>query len=86
VEANLMAFRKWGVGRNQKTIVIAARPDVTPEQIEAIARQLIAERRFSTGLLVTAVQSGDQPVANLPNKYAPRDGRRDPAGYASWEE
>jgi hypothetical protein len=86
VEANLAAFKKWGVGRNEKTIVLSARPEVTPQQIDAIAHRLIGEKRFSTGLLITAVQSGDQPVPNLPNKYAPSSGERDPAEYAKWEE
>jgi hypothetical protein len=86
VEANLAAFKKWGVGRNEKTIVLSARPEVTPQQIDAIAGRLIGEKRFSTGLLITAVQSGDQPVPNLPNKYALRSGERDPAEYAKWEE
>jgi len=86
VEANLAAFKKWGVGRNEKTIVLSARPEVTPEQIDAIARRLIDERRFSTGLLITAVQSDDRPVPNLPNKYSPRQEARDPARYAEWEQ
>lgn len=86
VEANLAALKKWGVGRNEKTIVLAARPEVTPQQIEAIALRLISEKRFSTGLLIAAVQSGDQPVPNLPNKYALHSQKRDPAEYAKWEE
>ena len=86
VEANLAAFKKWGVGRNEKTIVLSSRPEVTPQQIEDIARRLIGEKRFSTGLLITAVQSGDQPVPNLPNKYGPRQEERDPRQYAEWEK
>ena len=86
VEANLATFKKWGVGRNEKTIMLSARPEVTPEQIDAIAKRLIGERRFSTGLLITAVQSDDQPVPNLPNKYAPRQEERDPSKYADWEQ
>jgi hypothetical protein len=86
VQANLAAFRKWGVGRNEKTIVLSSRPGVTPEQIDAIATRLITEKRFSTGLLITAVQCGDQPVPDLPNRYAPRQELRDPRKYAEWEE
>jgi len=86
VEANLAAFKKWGVGRNEKTIVLSAQPDVTPQQIDAIAKRLIGERRFTTGLLITAVQSDDQPLPNLPNKYAPHQEVRDPADYADWEK
>lgn len=82
IEANLATFKKWGVGRNEKTILLAARPEVTPQQIEAIAQRLISEKRFSTGLLITAVQSGDQPVLN-PRGTPP--GERDPKRYADWE-
>ena len=86
VEANLAAFKKWGVGRNEKTIVLSSRPEVTPQQIEAIAKRLIGERRFTTGLLITAVQCDDQPVPNLPNKYSPHQEERDPGRYADWEQ
>jgi hypothetical protein len=86
VEANLAAFKKWGVGRNEKTIVLSARSKVTPRQIEAIARRLISEQRFSTGLLITAVQCDDQPVPGLPNKYSPPQEERDPNQYAEWEK
>jgi len=86
VEANLAAFKKWGVGRNEKTIVLSSRPEVTPQQIDNIAKRLIGERRFSTGLLITAVQCDDQPVPNLPNKYAPPQEVRDPGKYADWEK
>ncbi len=86
VEANLAAFKKWGVGRNEKTIVLSSRPEVTPEQIDAIAHSLINEKRFSTGLLITAVQSNDRPVPNLPSRYGPREEVRDPAKYAEWEK
>jgi hypothetical protein len=86
VEANLAAFKKWGVGRNEKTIVLSARPQVTPQHIEAMARRLVGEKRFSTGLLITVVQSGDPPALNLPNKYAPPAKARDPGEYTKWEE
>jgi hypothetical protein len=86
VEANLAAFKKWGVGRNEKTIVLSARPEVTPQQIDAIAKRLIGERRFTTGLLITAVQCDDRPVPNLPSKYDPHQEERDPGKYADWEQ
>jgi hypothetical protein len=86
VEANLAAFKKWGVGRNEKTIVLSSRPEVTPQQIDSIAKRLIGERRFTTGLLITAVQCDDQPVLNLPSKYSPHQEERDPSKYADWEQ
>jgi hypothetical protein len=86
VQANLAAFKQWGVGRNEKTILLSARPQVTPQQIEDIARRLISEKRFSTGLLITAVQCDDQPLPSLPGKYLPHQAGRDPAKYAQWEE
>jgi len=86
VEANLVAFKKWGVGRNEKTIVLSSQPEVTPQQIDSIAKRLISERRFTTGLLITAVQCDDQPVPNLPSKYAPHQEERDPSKYAQWEQ
>ena len=86
VEANLVAFKKWGVGRNEKTIVLSSQPEVTPQQIDSIAKRLISERRFTTGLLITAVQCDDQPVPNLPSKYVPHQEERDPSEYAQWEQ
>lgn len=86
VEANLAIFKKWGVGRNQKTILLSARPEVTPELIEDIARRLVDERRFTTGLLITAVQCGDGPLPDLPKRYGSRSQDRDPSRYAEWEE
>jgi hypothetical protein len=86
VQANLAAFKQWGVGRNEKTILLSARPGVTPRQIENIAKRLISEKRFTTGLLITAVQCDDQPVPDLPGKYAPPQAGRDPDKYAQWEE
>jgi hypothetical protein len=86
VEANLAAFKKWGVGRNEKTIMLSSRPEVTPQQIDAIAKRLIGERRFTTGLLITAVQCDDQPVPNLPSKYSPHQEERDPGKYVDWEQ
>ena len=86
VEANLAAFKRWGVGRNEKTILLSARSEVTPELIEDIARRLVSERRFSTGLLITAVQCGDRPLPDLPKKYGMGLQDRDPSRYAEWEE
>lgn len=79
--ANLNALKKWGVGENKKTRAIAEDPTITPEIIEANALRLTDEKRFTTGLLITALQCGDNPPPKA------RSGQeRDPAKYASWEQ
>ena len=81
IQNNWDELKKWGVVENEKTRKIAEDPTVTPEVIQANATRLTEERRFTTGLLITALQCGDHPPPKA------RLGQpKDPAKYAEWEQ
>jgi hypothetical protein len=69
-KANLKALKEEGIADIRFTRNLANNEDITPELIKAQAERLREEEKFSTGLLITVLRSGDPlPASHIKNNY-----------------
>ena len=73
IQQNRQAFRDNGVGWNNCVKSICEMDHVTPDLINAHADRLRKEKRFSTGILITAVKENDPaPLTPAEKEYQHR--------------
>ena len=73
IQQNRQAFRNNGIGWNNYVESICDMEHVTPDLINAHADRLHKERRFSTGILITAVREDDPaPLTPAEKEYQHR--------------
>ena len=73
IQQNRQAFRDNGVGWNNCVKSICEMEHVTPDLINAHADRLRKEKRFSTGILITAVKENDPaPLTPAEKEYQHR--------------
>ena len=81
IQQNRQAFRDNGVGWNNYVKSICDMEHVTPDLINTHADRLHKEKRFSSGILITAVREDDPtPLTPAEKEYRRRQ------EYAKWEE